>query len=76
MPDQKRKDDHMNDDPKLILMPDAQETRMFTDAAEAVARLQELYATATGFLIEHFIRTVAEGKPATHIRAFYPEIQP
>ena len=75
MADQKCKDDKMNEEPKLILLPDAQDTMSFTDAALAVARLWELYSTATEFLIGHFSRTVTEGKPLTRIRAFYPEIR-
>jgi len=75
MADRKRKDDKMNDDTQMILMPDAQDARTFTNAAAAVARLQELYSQATEFLIGHFSATVTCGKPQTRIRAFYPEIR-
>jgi AMP nucleosidase len=75
MPDQICKDDKMTDDKHLILTPDAQDTMTFTDAAEAVARLEHLYDHATSFLIRHFSATVTTGKPQTQIRAFYPEIR-
>ena len=75
MTDQKRKDDKMTDDAHMILTPDAQDRQTFTDAAEAVARLQDLYSQATDFLIGHFTDTVVNGKPQTRIRAFYPEIR-
>ncbi len=64
----------MTDD-TLVLTPVRQDTRTFTDAAAAVARLEELYGQATGFLVQHFRQAVAKGKPATRIRAFYPEIR-
>jgi AMP nucleosidase len=47
----------------------------FTDAAAAVARLEQLYAAATGFLIEKFSLVVTSGRPAARYRAFYPEIR-
>jgi AMP nucleosidase len=75
MADRNCKDDKMNDDPHLILTPDAQDTMTFTDAAAAVARLELLYDQATSFLITHFSGTVTAGKPQTRIRAFYPEIR-
>jgi len=65
----------MTDDTHLILTPDAQDTMTFTDAAAAVARLNELYFQATEFLTRHFSDTVTKGKPDTMIRAFYPEIR-
>ena len=74
MPDQFRKDDKMTDD-SLLLTPEHQDPISFTDAASAVARLEELYTLSTGFLVQHFRDAVAIGKPATRIRAFYPEIR-
>ena len=74
MPDQPNKDDQMTVDP-LILTPEQQDNRSYTDAAAAVARLAELYDEATEFLVRHFRDAVASGKPATRIRAFYPEIR-
>ena len=63
----------MNDD--TILTPPFQEPESFNDASEAVARLEALYAQATGFLAQNFRKAVDHGKPATRIRAFYPEIR-
>ena len=65
----------MNDDPALVLTPDHAAPQAFTDAAKAVSRLLELYAEATEFLSLHFSAAVTEGKPATRIRAYYPEIR-
>ena len=47
----------------------------FTDAASAVARLEELYTEATQFLVDGFRRAVTEGRPDLRVRAFYPEIR-
>ncbi|UWQ21757.1 AMP nucleosidase [Jannaschia sp. W003] len=58
-----------------ICAPDSREHTAHTDAAEAVAALQALYAEATGFLREHFQRAVTEGMPDCRYRAFYPEIR-
>ncbi len=74
MPDQFSKDDNMTDD-TLTLTPDRPDNQTFTDAAAAVARLQELYDEATTFLVQHFRDAVTQGKPATRIRAFYPEVR-
>ena len=65
----------MQDDPIPVLTPDHPEAEFFDNAALAVARLEELYAQATGFLAGHFSRAVQGGKPAARIRAFYPEIR-
>ncbi len=65
----------MQDDPIPVLTPDHPEAEFFDSAALAVARLEELYAQATGFLAGHFSRAVQAGKPAARIRAFYPEIR-
>lgn len=58
-----------------ILTPPTPEPESFTDAAQAVARLEQLYAQATGFLAQHFRQAVDHGKPAARVRAFYPEIR-
>ncbi|MGR3761155.1 AMP nucleosidase [Roseobacteraceae bacterium NS-SX3] len=56
--------------------PDHPAPEAFTDAEEAVARLELLYAQATGFLCDEFVRAMAEGAPDNQrIRAFYPEIR-
>jgi AMP nucleosidase len=65
----------MTDTDPAFAMPDCPAPELFTDAAAAVARLERLYAEATGFLAERFIRAVAEGRPARRVRAFYPEIR-
>ncbi len=65
----------MNDDPALVLTPDHAAPQAFTNAADAVARLEELYAESTEFLSQHFSATVKTGKPNTRIRAYYPEIR-
>ncbi len=65
----------MHDDATNFLLPDSPAAEAFTDAAAAVARLEELYAAATGFLTEGFNRALREGRPAARIRAFYPEIR-
>ncbi|MGR3622129.1 AMP nucleosidase [Pseudophaeobacter sp.] len=59
-----------------IKHPQAPTAESFTDAAAAVARLEELYDQATSFLCDEFIRSMAEtGKGDQRIRAFYPEIR-
>lgn len=65
----------MNDEPALILIPDFTAPVSYTDAAEAVDRLEVLYNDATTFLSQHFSASVTGAKPATRIRAFYPEIR-
>ncbi len=58
-----------------IKHPEAPAADSFTDAAAAVARLEELYEQATSFLCDEFIRSMAEtDKGDQRIRAFYPEI--
>jgi AMP nucleosidase len=66
----------MQDDTQFdTLTPAAPEAESFTDAAAAVDRLEELYAQATGFLVEQFQATIAKGNPGRRVRAFYPEIR-
>jgi len=66
----------MTDDTTLpILTPDHAPHVPFTDPAAAVARLESLYAEATAFLAGQFSAVVRGGRPATRIRAFYPEIR-
>ena len=64
----------MQDDPTPLLTPDQAAPQSFDDAALAVERLESLYQDATSFLARHFSTAVLDGKPATRIRAFYPEI--
>ncbi|GAA6180516.1 AMP nucleosidase [Shimia sp. NS0008-38b] len=47
----------------------------FTDAAAAVARLEELYQLATAYLSGQFRRALRKGPDGHRIRAFYPEIR-
>ncbi len=65
----------MQDDVIPYHTPPLTDARLFTDAALAVDMLQALYAEATNFLIAEFSRVITMGKPATRIRAFYPEIR-
>ena len=44
-------------------------------AAAAVARLQDLYAGATGFLLDRFVKALEGNRPVTRHRAFYPELR-
>ncbi|WP_299780386.1 AMP nucleosidase [uncultured Roseobacter sp.] len=57
-----------------ILTPDAPEAEEFLDAKAAVARLEELYTQATGFLCTHFVKAMADGAPDGRVRAFYPQV--
>jgi len=63
-------------DPNLpVVTPPVPEPEAFRDPAAAVARLRELYETATGFLCQKFSETVSGGRPAARFRAYYPEIR-
>ncbi len=55
--------------------PPARDHQAYTDAAAAVARLEELYREACDFLAENFAAVLAGGRPAARYRAFYPEIR-
>lgn len=65
----------MQDQTLPVLMPDHPEPETHTDPVEAVARLEALYGQATAFLARHFSAAVTGGKPASRVRAFYPEIR-
>lgn len=58
-----------------IQTPEAAAPEQFTDPALAVTRLQELYATAVGFLGDRFAQAMQDGAPDHRLRAFYPEIR-
>ena len=58
-----------------FVSPELPRAESFTDPATAVARLEELYATATAFLREKFTQTLTTGRPAARFRAYYPEIR-
>ena len=59
----------------MINSPDVTPREAFTDPAAAVARLQELYQTASKFLCNAFTEALTKGQPAQRVRAFYPEIR-
>ena len=63
----------MQDD--LFLTPPATAPVSFTDPVAAVAQLERLYAEATTFLGKAFAAAVAQGKPKSRLRAYYPEIR-
>jgi AMP nucleosidase len=69
------KNNDMTDDSHMILTPETPQPEAFLDAVAAVDRLEELYFAATAFLSQHFTRAVTGHKPASRIRAFYPEIR-
>ncbi|MEI4484856.1 AMP nucleosidase [Frigidibacter sp. MR17.14] len=58
-----------------IQSPAARPGESFTDAEAAVARLEELYDEATGFLREGFNGAITGEKPPARLRAFYPEVR-
>ncbi|WP_040615113.1 AMP nucleosidase [Oceanicola granulosus] len=58
-----------------ILSPEVPPAEAFTDARAAVARLCELYETATEFLCDEFSRAMSEGPAGGRVRAFYPEVR-
>ncbi len=58
-----------------FITPDLPRAESFTDAGEAVARLEELYSGATSFLREKFAETLRTGRPAARFRAYYPEVR-
>ncbi|GFE64356.1 AMP nucleosidase [Litoreibacter roseus] len=58
-----------------IETPDHPEAELFHDPAKAVARLIEIYQTATAFLSEKFSRSIDLDVPSVRYRAFYPEIR-
>ncbi|WP_444463470.1 AMP nucleosidase [Rhodobacter capsulatus] len=62
-------------DPVTILTPPPSAHDTFTDPAAAVARLEQLYAEATGFLLQKFNEVLATGRADTRFRAFYPEVR-
>jgi AMP nucleosidase len=57
-----------------MLTPEQAPAELFDDAKAAVARLEALYAEATTFLRDHFIRAMREGAPDARVRAYYPEV--
>ena len=58
-----------------LSIPEVTQREAFTDPKAAVARLQELYTTASKFLCDGFNAAMTHGQPALRIRAYYPEIR-
>ena len=58
-----------------IRTPDVPAREAFDNPAAAVARLQELYKTASKFLCDAFSDALTNGQPTSRVRAFYPEIR-
>ena len=58
-----------------IRSPDVPAAESFTDPAQAVARLIEIYQISADFLCDHFSRTLKDGEASARYRAFYPEIR-
>ncbi len=57
-----------------LISPPEPPAQDFTDARAAVEMVQALYAEATGFLRENFLKVMEGGKYAGHYRAYYPQI--
>ncbi|WP_420863935.1 AMP nucleosidase [Algirhabdus cladophorae] len=55
--------------------PHDTEVRFYDTAEDAVARLQELYTDAVGFLEAKFVEMVTSQKTSERYRAYYPEIR-
>jgi AMP nucleosidase len=58
-----------------VHMPDLPGAEAFDDAAAAVARIEEIYTTATGYLSERFHEAMRGGHPGCRFRACYPELR-
>ncbi len=58
-----------------VRTPQLPEPEGFTDAAAAVARLQEIYDAAVAFLTENFAASLDGATPEARFRAYYPEIR-
>ncbi|MFC5739095.1 AMP nucleosidase [Sinirhodobacter huangdaonensis] len=62
-------------EPLTILTPHSPAPELFTDARAAVARLEQLYAEATDFLLTKFNEVLESGRAMARFRAFYPEVR-
>ena len=58
-----------------VVTPDAPARMQFTDAADAVARLHELYMQSVDFLVDGLENLLKGARPDSRIRAFYPEVR-
>ncbi|ARJ69022.1 AMP nucleosidase [Paracoccus contaminans] len=67
----------MDQTPRLLPVetPGAVERAYFSDPAEAVERLVQLYARATEWLSGRFVGSLGGGAPQARYRAFYPEVR-
>jgi len=65
----------MNENTRTLLSPDVPAPEVFTDPVAAVARLNDLYRTASEFLCKNFADAVSGKTPEHKYRAFYPEIR-
>ena len=65
----------ISDPTTTILSPTPLAHEDFTNAEAAVDRLQLLYDQSTEFLSHHFSEAVQGHRPASRVRAFYPEIR-
>jgi len=66
----------MNMTPTAVISePQDTETRSFDDAAAAVERLKQLYATATEFLHAKFVEVISSQSSDQRYRAYYPQIK-
>ncbi|ALI55803.1 AMP nucleosidase [Celeribacter marinus] len=66
---------NQNSVPLTIQTPPAPDAELFSDAAAAVDRLEELYRSATRYLTERFSEAATGAVPHARHRAFYPEIR-
>ncbi|WP_420342392.1 AMP nucleosidase [Paenirhodobacter sp.] len=55
--------------------PATEGPELFTDAEAAVARLEQLYEEATGYLLAQFNAVLAEGRASARYRAYYPKVR-
>ena len=62
-------------DTLTLLTPPRGEHHFYTDAEQAVERLERLYAEATRFLVDGFNRVASGERVSARFRAFYPEIR-
>lgn len=58
-----------------IVCPNRPDPQQFTDPAEAVAYLCQLYENSTSFLRQSFEKAINEGPVEKRYRAFYPELR-
>uniref|UniRef100_UPI0035B48488 AMP nucleosidase n=1 Tax=Paenirhodobacter enshiensis TaxID=1105367 RepID=UPI0035B48488 len=61
--------------PLSFLTPETPAPELFTTPEAAVARLEELYAQATDFLLDRFNEVLNTGRAGRRFRAFYPEVR-